>query len=183
MQIQRSAPDGHPRDCPVTAANAKRENRGEVGAIMIDERKDHIRKGRLLGEGSSDLSHAQMFRWFFPLCTFEPSLPNRRKDFKIKQSPLTDLRAGCSCRGHSEERSEKEAAQAGSSPSQTVHGHIPMKSEKRLLCDLCRNAQTCLRCQRCGVHSGTLQLVCNACLAHGTRGGGHSNRHGQAKTV
>jgi hypothetical protein len=93
MQIQRSAPDGHPRDGPVTAANAKIGNREEVGAIMIDERKDHIRNGRLLGEGSSDLSHAQMFLCFSPLCTFEPSLPNWRKDVEIKQSPLTDGRA------------------------------------------------------------------------------------------
>jgi hypothetical protein len=120
---------------------------------MIDERKDHIHKGHLLGGGSSDLSHAQMF---LPVCTFEPSLPNWQQDVKIKQSPLTQLRAGCSSRGQREKRSEKEAAPAGSSPSQTVHGHIPMKSEKQLLCDLCRNAPTSLRCQQCGVHSGTL---------------------------
>jgi hypothetical protein len=54
MQIQRSAPAGHPREGPVTAANAKIENWEEAGAIMIDERKDHFRKGRLLGEGSGD---------------------------------------------------------------------------------------------------------------------------------
>jgi hypothetical protein len=53
MQIQRSAPDGHPREGPVTAVNAKIESWEGVGAIMIDERKHHIRKGRLLGEGSS----------------------------------------------------------------------------------------------------------------------------------
>jgi hypothetical protein len=62
----------------------KIENWEKVGAIMIDERKDHIRKGRLLGEGSSDLNHAQMFPRFFPLCTFEPSLPNWRHDVKKK---------------------------------------------------------------------------------------------------
>jgi hypothetical protein len=77
MQIQRSAPDGHPRDGPVTAATAKIENRKEVGVIIIDERKDRNRKGRLLGKGSIDLSHAcSMFHRFFPLYTFEPSLPD-----------------------------------------------------------------------------------------------------------
>jgi hypothetical protein len=67
MQIQRSAQDGHPRDGPVTAASAIIKNWEELGVIMVDERKDHIRKGHLLGEGSTDLSHAQMFIWFFPL--------------------------------------------------------------------------------------------------------------------
>jgi hypothetical protein len=117
----------------------QKQKLGKVGAIMIDERKDRIRKGRLLGEGSGDLSHAQMFLRFFPLCTFEPSLPNRRHDVKTKYSPLTELHAGCSYRGRSEERSEKGAPPTGSSLSQTVHGHIPMKSEIRLLRDLCRN--------------------------------------------
>jgi hypothetical protein len=51
---------------------------------MIDERKDHIRKGRLLGEGSSDLSHAQMFLRFFLLCTFEPTMSNWWHGVKIK---------------------------------------------------------------------------------------------------
>jgi hypothetical protein len=69
---------------------------------------------------------------------------------------MRELRAGRSSRRPSEERSKKEkakeAAPGGSSPSETFHWHRPMKSEKRLLCDLCKDAQTSLRCQQCGVH-------------------------------
>jgi hypothetical protein len=50
----------HPRDGPVAAANEKIENWEKVGAITIDERKDNICKGRVLGEGSGEFSHAQM---------------------------------------------------------------------------------------------------------------------------
>jgi hypothetical protein len=66
---------------------------------------------------------------------------------------MRELRAGRSSRRRSEEHNETEGATAASSsPSQTFHGHIPMKSEKRLLCDVCKDAQTSLRCQQCGVY-------------------------------
>jgi hypothetical protein len=81
--------------------------------------------------------------------------PQNRFKLDLAQSlfqMMRELRAGRSSRGRSEERNETEGAPAASSPSQTFHGHIPMKSEKRLLCDVCKDAQTSLRCQQCGVH-------------------------------
>jgi hypothetical protein len=93
-----------------------------------------------------------MFLGFLPLSTFKPTLPKWQHAFKTKQSPLTKLRAGGSSRGHSKVRSGKEAAPAGSSPLEIIYGHTHMKSEKGLLCDLCRGAQTSLRCRQCGVY-------------------------------
>jgi hypothetical protein len=69
-----------PCDGPVASANAKIGNWENFGAISIDERKDHIRKGRFLGESRGDLTRAQLFLRCFPLSTFEPLLQKWQHD-------------------------------------------------------------------------------------------------------
>jgi hypothetical protein len=34
----------------------------------------------------------------------------------------------------------------------SFHGHLLTKADKRLLCDVCKSAQTGLKCQSCGVY-------------------------------
>lgn len=85
----RNAPTRHG---PLTVENAKIEDWVMVGGgITTDERKEDVRKGRLLGEAQDELSHAQMFFRFFPLNSIEPLLPKWQQISKEKASPLSGM--------------------------------------------------------------------------------------------
>jgi hypothetical protein len=77
-------------------------------------------------------------------------------DEKTKQSPLTELRAGRTSRGHSEERSENEGASAGSPTLEAFHGHIPIRSEKQLLVICARMHKYFFVASNVGCFSATL---------------------------
>jgi hypothetical protein len=65
---------------------------------------------------------------------------------------MREMRAGGSSREFTPECNPGEGMPSDAAASEIFHGHLPTKSDKRLLCCLYKAAQTGLKCQTCGVY-------------------------------
>jgi hypothetical protein len=65
---------------------------------------------------------------------------------------MQELRAGRSSRASGRELDIDDTVAASEDGTAIFNGHVPAKTDKRLLCDVCKAAQTTLKCQGCGVH-------------------------------
>jgi hypothetical protein len=65
---------------------------------------------------------------------------------------MREMRAGFSSRGFTPECNPRVGMLSDAAASEIFHGHLPTKSDKRLLFCLCKAAQTGLKCQTCGVY-------------------------------
>jgi hypothetical protein len=64
---------------------------------------------------------------------------------------MRELRAGRSSRSSTRELDIDDTV--GSEDGTAIfNGHVPVKPDMRLLCDVCKAAQTTINCQGCGVH-------------------------------
>jgi hypothetical protein len=60
---------------------------------------------------------------------------------------MQELRAGRSSRASGRELDIDDTVAASEDGTAIFNGHVPAKTDKRLLCDVCKAAQTTLKCQ------------------------------------
>jgi hypothetical protein len=72
---------------------------------------------------------------------------------------MRKMRAGGSSRGATPERHQEDSVLADVSGAAAFNGHVPIKTAFRLQCDVCKGAQTTLKCQKSGFTSAIPHLV------------------------